>query len=387
LQWYIFDDCFRVFIITRNLDPIVWSSSTQDLQALEDWSDKYRKTYASEKSLWRHLLASNLRRLAEILHIDDILTLLPTSYQSLILIPHRYLHLFPLHALPVSTGQNYLIDKFRDGVKYAPSCQLLQLAKKSTHTEQKYLFAIQDPNANLSFTNIEVETITQHFAKVEILKKHQATKDAFSQTAQNLSSYQWLHFSCHGYFNFDSPLKSALALANSVVSGDSANANSRRYLPLINDRELDLEKCLTLADILQLPLDQCRLVTLSACETGLTDPTSSSDEYIGLPSGFLQAGSSSVVSSLWSVDDLSTTLLMIKFYANLQTFPPAKALNQAQCWLRNIKTGELLTWLAKQKIDSKYKYILEYELETWYTNDEQPFIKPVYWAAFYGIGQ
>jgi hypothetical protein len=49
------------------------------------------------------------------------------------------------------------------------------------------------------------------------------------------------------------------------------------------------------------------------CETGLSDPSSTSDEYIGLPSGFLKAGSSSIVSSLWSVDDFATALLMIRF--------------------------------------------------------------------------
>jgi CHAT domain-containing protein len=63
---------------------------------------------------------------------------------------------------------------------------------------------------------------------------------------------------------------------------------------------------------------KCRLVVLSACETGLIDFTNESDEYIGLPSGFLYAGSSSVVSSLWTVDDMSTAYLMIKFLQNLK---------------------------------------------------------------------
>ena len=61
-----------------------------------------------------------------------------------------------------------------------------------------------------------------------------------------------------------------------------------------------------------------RLVVLSACETGLIDFKNSSDEYIGLPSGFLYAGRSSVVSHLSTVGDLSTAFLMIKFFQNLQ---------------------------------------------------------------------
>ena len=79
---------------------------------------------------------------------------------------------------------------------------------------------------------------------------------------------------------------------------------------------------------------------LSACETGLIDPTSISDEYIGLPAGFLFAGSSSVVSSLWTVSDLSTSFLMMKFYEIVldknQDIPVPIALKMAQNWLRNL---------------------------------------------------
>lgn len=61
----------------------------------------------------------------------------------------------------------------------------------------------------------------------------------------------------------------------------------------------------------------CRLVTLSACETGITDIRQSPDEFLGLQAGLLQAGAPTVVSTLWPVDDLSTMLLMERFYQNL----------------------------------------------------------------------
>ncbi|WP_248277350.1 CHAT domain-containing protein, partial [Brasilonema octagenarum] len=130
LQWYIFDDCFRVFIITRNnQQPIIWQSSPQDVEDLQNWKDEYLKTYTTKKPLWRYQLATKLSKLAEILHINDILNLIPSSCQALILVPHRYLHLLPLHALRVSgEGESYLLDKFSGGVRYAPSCQLLKLA-------------------------------------------------------------------------------------------------------------------------------------------------------------------------------------------------------------------------------------------------------------------
>jgi CHAT domain-containing protein len=107
-----------------------------------------------------------------------------------------------------------------------------------------------------------------------------------------------------------------------------------------------LERCLTLGEIFGLNLSQCRLVTLSACETGLTDPTSLSDEYIGLPSGFLYAGSPSVVSSLWTISYISTAFLITKFYNDLQQgVSVAVALNQAQRWLRDATGDELQQWM------------------------------------------
>lgn len=99
--------------------------------------------------------------------------------------------------------------------------------------------------------------------------------------------------------------------------------------------------CLSLGEIFGLDLSQCRLVTLSACETGLTDFRSITDEYIGLPSIFLYAGSPTVVSSLWTVNDLSTAFLMIEFYQNMRAGNSVVlALNKAQLiYLRGDRTS------------------------------------------------
>nr|MDZ8061609.1 tetratricopeptide repeat protein [Nostoc sp. EkiNYC01] len=101
LQWYIFNDCFRVFIITQNQTPRIWKSTAEDLQALDKWSDEYLETYDKHKPQWRYNLAAKLQELADILHINDVLDLVPDTCNAVILVPHRYLHLFPLHALPL----------------------------------------------------------------------------------------------------------------------------------------------------------------------------------------------------------------------------------------------------------------------------------------------
>ncbi|MBW4496441.1 MAG: CHAT domain-containing protein [Oscillatoria princeps RMCB-10] len=84
-----------------------------------------------------------------------------------------------------------------------------------------------------------------------------------------------------------------------------AASESTRYLPWREGVRIDLYKCYTLGEIFALNLRRCRLVALSACETGLTAFDSRLEEYIGFPTGFLYAGAVSVVCSLWRVSDLS----------------------------------------------------------------------------------
>ncbi|MDF2388159.1 CHAT domain-containing protein [Nostoc ellipsosporum NOK] len=389
IQWYIFNNCFRAFIITHeNNKPAIWHSSKQDLDALIDWTNGYLQVYREDKKRWRYELSNQLSQLSQILHLNQIISLVPSHCQKLILIPHLYLHLSPLHALPLSASNSpapeYLIDKFPKGVSYAPSCQLLRFAQIKTQNLDisplplSHLFAIQNPTNDLTFTDIEVETIAADFQPHQILKHNQATKAALAESPinENLRNAQWLHFSCHGYFNFNSPLKSGLQLADAQIP---ANTASSRYLQVDKETSIDLNQCLTLEDIFLLNLPNCRLVCLSACETGLIDITNYSDEYIGLASGFIHAGAANIISSLWAVSDFHTSLLMIKFYEILISNPDniTLALNTAQQWLRQATQAQIVAWIEKKKnIETAQKQkIIEVLLQE-YKPDQQPFKRP-----------
>ncbi|MEG3844778.1 hypothetical protein, partial [Microcoleus sp. herbarium14] len=142
LEWYITPNGFKVFIVNHNsIQPDVWQSSYQDLQAVVDLANEYINDYINEETdNWRNQLESRLEKLAEILHIDEIIARLPENCQKLILVPFRYLHLLPLHALTSKrlrqnaeeTGS--LLDLFPGGVRYTPSCQLLQLSQRVNPT-------------------------------------------------------------------------------------------------------------------------------------------------------------------------------------------------------------------------------------------------------------
>ncbi|MEH2244818.1 CHAT domain-containing protein, partial [Nostoc sp.] len=396
VQWYIFTDCFRAFIITDN-KLIIWQSKQQDLENLENLIDNYLQLYGSDKPKWRSQLSDLLIQLTKILHLNQIASLIPSDCDKLILIPHRYLHLLSFHAIPLSANDSstpeYLFDRFPGGVSYAPSCQLLRFtqfkAKKlddSQLNQQSYLFAIQNPTNDLEFTDIEVETIAAGFQPQQILKHHQATKTALTAqpTNQNLANSQWLHFSCHGYFNFGLPLKSGLQLADAVIAEIPAYSNSSRYLRVDDEKAIDLDKCLTLEDIFQFDLNNCRLVCLSACETGFID----FDKYIGLTTGFIRAGAANIISSFWAVSDFHTALLMIKFYELLPNYQynMPLALNHTQQWLRQANQTQIIYWLqGLDKMElAKKQPIIDY-LNKQYKPEQQPFKKPEFWAAFGAI--
>ncbi|MFK0733939.1 MAG: CHAT domain-containing protein, partial [Gloeotrichia echinulata HAB0833] len=387
IEFFVTDDKLEVFIITKQTQqPVVLSPDLIDPNKLANWATSYLKAYSNKKSHWQRRLTTRLNLLAKILHIDEIIKQIPIDYKQLILIPHRYLHLLPLHALPLA-GDSNLFDRFPEGVSYAPSCQLLQLAQTRQRPKFNHLFAVQNPTGNLTYTDIEVETIQSYFSTTNLLKQKIATKEAIDDIS--LTAVHCAHFSCHGYFNATQPRKSALILANANVNSAPTELDAENYLSLQNGGILDLNKCLTLDSIFTLNLEQCRLVTLSACETGLIDFRNTSDEYIGLPSGFLYAGASSVVSSLWTVNDLSTAFLMIQFYQNLQKgLVVGFALNQAQLWLRDITKAELKAWMTANPLplDRTMRQNFSRRLHKLQDN-QKPFEDPFHWAAFCAIGQ
>jgi CHAT domain-containing protein len=393
IEWYITEDKILTFIIKpkrktgQKGEVNVWQSTVNDRNALSDWMDAYQKDYDQQKDNWRTQLTARLEELAKILHLNEIIWKLPPQCDRLILIPHRELHLFPLHALPLSYNNETvcLLDLFPQGVSYAPSCQLLQLAQKRLRPNFTQLFAVQNPTGDLTYTDLEVQAITGNFQQANVLEKAEATLGAINKAS--LNTVHCAHFSCHGYFNLTNPRKSALILANAPVASVPANPDAERYLNLRDSEVHDLENCLTLDNIFSLDLEQCRLVTLSACETGLIDFKNTSDEYIGLPSGFLLAGSPNVVSSLWNVKDDSTSFLMIKFYQNLKAgLTVTVALNQAQIWLRDATTAELQEWASQLTLADELAQKIKKAMR-WFKLQDKPFKNPAYWAAFCAIGK
>ena len=80
--------------------------------------------------------------------------------------------------------------------------------------------------------------------------------------------------------------------------------------------------------------------------TGLAQITQG-DEIIGLARSFIFAGTPSVVTSLWKVDDLATAVMVKRFYRNLKAgYSKAEALRMAQLLVMNEINRHPAAWAA-----------------------------------------
>jgi len=131
-------------------------------------------------------------------------------------------------------------------------------------------------------------------------------------TSPELGQFRIVHFATHALSDSVHPELSGLVL--SLVD--------RQGRP--QDGFLDLQEIYNL----NLPVE---LVVLSACQTGLGKDIKG-EGMVGLTRGFMYAGATRVVASLWNADDVATKELMERFYKGMeqQGLTPAAALRQAQ---------------------------------------------------------
>ena len=237
------------------------------------------------------------------------------------IIPHGILHYLPFAAL--KHEDRYLV--FDYALFYLPSATVYKFCKQKEKGFTGAVLALgnpdlNDPRLDIPFAQNEVGKISSLYPDSKILTKKQATESAIKSEA---GSYNVLHFATHGIFDADQPLNSALLL--SACEKDDGK--------------------LTVSEIFDLDLNAA-MVTLSACQSGMSK-IKAGDEMTGLPRAFIYAGASTVIASLWNVNDESTSILMEKYYNNLKDINKPDALRSAQLeLLNNQKYNEPYYWAA-----------------------------------------
>jgi CHAT domain-containing protein len=209
----------------------------------------------------------------------------------LAIIPHGSLHYVPFHALCDNRGY-YLIDRFE--ISYAPSTAVLKQSRQRQHdSDIESLVALGVTELGTPNIAEEVSALRSIFEDTMILTGMDATCQNLMRIAPRA---RFLHLASHGYFRRDNPMFSFLKLADSRLS----------FYNLVN-LKLNAE-----------------LVTLSACDTGI-NRIFAGDELHGLMRGFLSAGATALIVSLWSVNDRSTAELMREMYGQISAGSPKRA--------------------------------------------------------------
>lgn len=225
----------------------------------------------------------------------------------IVFIPYSLYHFIPLHAMfsdSYDGNRKYIIEDYI--ISYSPSAKLLQnCLQRKRKNKKKMILAGANPKnfLNLFYAHSELDSIKCMFEGPDPI--YQACKADIINLDHET---HFFHYAGHSQFD-------------SLVLHKNDGSNS--------------EEKLNLYDILMnVYLPKTYLVTLSSCETGLNDP-GMVDECIGLTSAFLYSGSATVISSLWSISDVSTTLLMNKMYTNIKKgMTKVEALRDAQLWLK-----------------------------------------------------
>lgn len=225
--------------------------------------------------------------------------------KELLIVPHDALHYVPFQALLSGAGK-YLIQDYP--IYYLSSASLMQFTREKKRAGGERALVMGNPSLgdaayDLRFAEREAREVALVFPKSVVYVEAEASKP---RAVAESPEYDMLHFAVHAELDEEDPMGSALLLAG--VGKDDGR--------------------LKVGEVFALDL-KAGMVVLSACETGL-GKLSNGDELVGLTRAFIYAGTPSVVTTLWKVNDRASYELMREFYRKLKTDKKSEALRQAQ---------------------------------------------------------
>jgi len=289
-----------------------------------------------------------------------ILPGLDGNIENIIFIPCGILHFLPFEALISHNDRNsWLIEDYT--IAYAPSISSLReiIDRKNMNKRKPRmdLLAFGDPYFGalekeenggdifqdffssrsfnfyrLEYSGIEIDEISSHFKKGKrnVFLRKEASEDRLKN--HKLDDYRIIHFATHSIIDERRPDRSSIVLTL--------------------DEDPTEDGFLQMREIYTLKFNS-DLVTLSSCQTGL-------GEFIhgegieGINRAFFYAGSSSVLMSLWAINDQASYQLMERFYFHLRS------------------SESIMEALRKAKLEMIESGVLSH---------------PYYWAGFIASGQ
>ncbi len=239
------------------------------------------QNYISHKSL---IIVSD-----GLLNVLPFETLLTNSYKNSRVDYRRLPYLITRHTVSYSNSATLFGNPYKTGNK--TDHNILAFAPGYTSSNSSIAEAFtRSSNSTLKGAHDEVSSINE-IIKGDSYFNQSATETEFKKLAPG---YSILHLAMHGEADSDDPGNSCLIFEN---GGDGNDGNLYAW------------------EIYNMQLNPA-MVVLSACNTG-TGKLRKGEGVMSLARSFMYAGCPSVVMTLWSISDLSSTDLMKIFYKNL----------------------------------------------------------------------
>jgi CHAT domain-containing protein len=214
----------------------------------------------------------------------------------------KYTCLMPFEALVTNTkGDNfknlsYLLNKYT--TSYYLSLSIKDEQNKLSKSLKNNFIGIAPNNKN--FANLTFSEALMTKLNVKYASNLYKSSLHFNQLA-NLKDYSVVHIATHSY-KAENPDSSYLVFTNRKI-----------YLPEIHKSNLT-----------------CNLLNLQACETGLGKSIEQNGGLINFVRAFSYAGVRAITSTLWKVDDKSSSEIFENFYTHLNSQGKDEALAMAK---------------------------------------------------------
>jgi len=311
VEYFVGDDMIFAFVISKEEFQVFGIDKNFDLadtvrtmrQSIFKWRPKGEEADENLEAYQRTATFLYDRLLRPFEHI------LP---EKLIIVPGGVLGYLPFEALLEESPQSgdgfaqysYLINKKQ--ISYAYSATLLKEMLKDRNTGREVLgfapsFGMYDRDSlpdNLPYLKALKHNEAEVKAINELLGGRIFTgSDATLQTFLEIAPlYKILHLATHGKANDKADEYSYLAFSYLIDSLD----NELLYAGNLYNTQLRAD-----------------MVVLSACETGIGE-LQEGEGILSLARGFSYAGTKSIVTTLWSIDDRASLEIMVDFYQNLE---------------------------------------------------------------------
>jgi CHAT domain-containing protein len=360
------------------------------------------------------------------------------AVRKVVVVPHLWLHSVPFWATPALAPYDVLMA--------SSAAQFVRARRREPATIQGSALIVSNPTADLPVSGAEAESVSLRLRRMGLQTSRlpnggEATEDAI--TSALASGVSVFHFSGHGRSDLFQATRSALLLHPAVEQGEpqsgrfdalvaSASEWHEDYedfrwadVPGVGrlyerrwpesqlvERTLDYsergtlwaqydgEDIVTMAELWSAGdimvgevLTGCALAVLSACESGSAQLSGTVDEYAGLPAAIGLAGATTVVSTLWPIDDALTALHVDLLYEALTKstgeIDVSHTVREVGDRIRSLPRAEavdLVENLRQRTTDPIGRLFLERFRRDLERGAEYPFARPYEWATFYVTG-